>query len=63
VVPLLGLGETLDKATQLKARETSSNGKTGDTKKVEPKDEGPKAHDEAVKKLDEGGRSMIEDDL
>jgi hypothetical protein len=65
VVPMLGLGETLDKATQLKAKETSSsNGKTGgDAKKVEPKDESPKAHDEAVKKLDEGGRSMIEDDL
>lgn len=62
VVPLLGLGETLDKATQLKAKESaSSNGKT-DAKKVEPKDD-PKAHDEAVKKLDESGRSMIEDDL
>ena len=54
--------ETLDKATQLKAKEPSSNGKT-DAKKSEPKDEGPKAHDEAVKKLDESGRSMIEDDL
>jgi hypothetical protein len=62
VVPLLGLGETLDKATQLKAKESSSgNGKT-DAKKSEPKED-TKAHDDAVKKLDEGGRSMIEDDL
>lgn len=63
IVPLLGLNETLDKATQLKAKESaSSNGKT-DAKKSEPEDGSAKAHDDAVRKLDESGRSMVEDDL
>lgn len=64
IVPMLGLGETLDKATQLKARDPSPNGKSGDAgKKAPPKDDGPGAHDDSLKKLDESGRSMISDDL
>lgn len=58
IVPLLSMGETVDKATQLKRKTAAGNGKV-EKKSAEDKT----AHDNAVKKLDEGGRSMISDDL
>lgn len=58
IVPLLLMGETLDKATQLKAK--------SEAPKVEKKaveDKTPSAQDDAVKKLDESGRSLVNDDF
>jgi hypothetical protein len=60
IVPLLSMGDTLDKATQLKRKAAAGNGNGKvDKKSAEDKT----AHDKAVKKLDEGGRSIINDDL
>lgn len=61
VVPMLSMGETLDKATQLKPKLDPP--KVGTPDKGATLDKTPGRHDEAVEKLDETGRSVIGDDL
>lgn len=57
VVPVLNLSDTIDRATQLKSRDDTKTGDSKGSQKVAVPDGA-----DAVKKLDEGGRSVISDD-
>jgi hypothetical protein len=59
IVPVLSLRETVDRATTTKATESKPDGKKVDDKKVDGIPKG----DDAMKKLDQDGRSIIKDDL
>lgn len=59
IVPLLGLADTVDRARAAKPKEAPAGTPKGGDK---AKDDARAAGDEALKKLDEGGRGLVTDD-
>ncbi len=60
VVPLLGLSETLDRARAAKPKDASVSGGKGTEEKPQPPPN--TAGDDALKKLDEGGGKLVNED-